>query len=86
MNIIEQEIVNKLSGLNHDQQQKVLEFIDTLREPRQHYTARDLMKLPAEERDRLVAQAFELAANEDFEVFETYSEENFGRDTIANLG
>jgi hypothetical protein len=34
------------------------------------------MKLPAEERDRIVAEAFDRAATMDFETFEAYSEES----------
>ncbi len=70
MNTIEREIVDKLHRLSDDKQQKVLEFIDSIEEksPRT-LSARELMKLPADERDRLVAQAFELAVNEDFETF-----------------
>jgi len=71
MNTVEQEIVNKLHRLSDDKQQKVLEFIEALQETPSHtLSARELMKLPAEDRDRLVAQAFELAVNEDFETFE----------------
>jgi len=40
------------------------------------YSARDLMKLPLEQRERIIAEAFACAAEEDFEIFEAYSEEN----------
>jgi hypothetical protein len=36
------------------------------------YTARELLRLPPEERDCLVEAAFEAAVDEDFEVFEAY--------------
>jgi hypothetical protein len=71
MSTVEQEIISRLHQLNSDEQHKVLEFIEGLREqPQQHYSTRDLMKLPEAECERLVAQAFERAANEDFETFE----------------
>ena len=35
------------------------------------------MQLPPEERNRLVRIAIELASDEDFEIFEAYSEEDF---------
>jgi hypothetical protein len=43
------------------------------------YSARDLMKLSLEERISLIEAAFTLAANEDFETFEAYSEEDFDK-------
>ena len=44
--------------------------------PEKRYSARELMKLPFEERNNLVMAALELAVDEDFEVFEAYSEED----------
>jgi hypothetical protein len=41
-----------------------------------NFTARDLLKLPPEERRRRVADALQAAAGEDFETFEAYSEED----------
>ena len=73
MSALEQELVEKISHLSEAQQQKVLAFIENLETAPN--TALDLMKLPAEERARLVAEAFALAANEDFEIFEAYTEE-----------
>lgn len=42
---------------------------------RQVLSARDLLNLPQKVRERLIAEAFEAAADEDFETFEAYSEE-----------
>jgi hypothetical protein len=44
--------------------------------PDKRYSACELMKLPLEERNRLVITAFELSVDEDFEIFEAYSEED----------
>jgi hypothetical protein len=41
------------------------------------FSARELMKLPLAQRERIIAEAFALAAEEDFEIFEAYSEEDF---------
>ena len=78
MSAIEHELVAKISRLSADQQRKVLEFVQMLEAPIQTaYSARDLMKLPHEERKRLMQAALALAADEDFETFEAYSEEDF---------
>ncbi len=53
-----------------------VESIETVPE-KKHYTARELMKLPAEERQRLIAEAFELAKDEDFEIFEANAEDDW---------
>jgi hypothetical protein len=74
MSAVEQELIEKISYLNSDQQRQVLEFVESL-ESFKRYSARELMKLPPEERERLVQAAFALAAEEDFEVFEAYSQE-----------
>jgi hypothetical protein len=71
---VEHQIIEKLRDLDNAQKQRVLEFVSTLqRTP--VYTARELLRLPPEERERLVAAAFEAAVDEDFEIFEAYSEE-----------
>ncbi len=70
---IEQRIIEQLHHLDERQKQRVLEFVNTLKPA---YTARKMLNLPVEERQRLVAAAFEAAAEEDFETFEAYSEED----------
>lgn len=78
MSTLEQEILKRLHKLTTDDQHKVLEFMETLHQPPKTSTrVSDLLNLPVSERERLIAQAFELAANEDFETFEAYSEESF---------
>lgn len=72
---VDQEIIEKLRRLNHVQKQRVLEFVTTLQQT-PTYTARELLRLLPEERDRLIAAAFDAAAQEDFEVFEAYNEED----------
>lgn len=76
MSTLEQELMEKISQLNEDQQRRILEIVETIDKPRT-YTALELLALPAEERERYIARSFELAANENFETFEAYSEEDF---------
>ena len=76
MSTVEQEIIDRLHHMEPDEQRMVLEFIQSLPPSSQKpYSARELMKLPAAERDRIVAEAFKLAEDEEFEIFEAYSEE-----------
>jgi hypothetical protein len=78
MSTLEHELVEKISHLSADQQRKVLEFVRGLEaKPVRSYSARELMKFPPEERERLVKEAIERSANVDFEIFEAYSEEDF---------
>ena len=79
MSTVQQEIIDRLQTLDQNDQRRVLDFIAHLHEPPQkHYSPRELMRLPATERDRIVAESFKLAEDEDFETFEAYSEEPFG--------
>ena len=77
MSTIEHELAARISRLSPDQQRRVLEFVQTLEAASElAYSARDLMKLPVEERIRLIEAAFALAAEEDFEIFEAYGDED----------
>ncbi len=76
MSMLEHEIIERLHQLQTDAQQKVLEFIEGLQYDQSHYySPLDLLALPQEEQDRIIAESFRLAENEDFETFEAYSEE-----------
>jgi hypothetical protein len=73
---IEQQIMNYVNRLDDAGKRKVLEFAAQAAGHRPgHYSARELLKMPTVERDRLVAEAFASAAEEDFETFEAFSEE-----------
>jgi hypothetical protein len=76
MNMIEQQIIEKISHLEVEKQQRVLEFVEQLIAPVKHYTARELMQMPAAERNAIMRAQLEQSANEDFETFEAYSEED----------
>jgi hypothetical protein len=51
--------------------------------PEHGLSARGLMKLPPEERQRRVKAAIESSADEDFEIFEAYSEESEREDSSS---
>jgi len=74
MNTLDQVILAKISHLSPAQKQRVLAFIEEITTPK-HYTARELMRLPIEERNGILLAQLERAADEDFETFEAYSEE-----------
>ena len=77
MSTIEREIIERLQQLQTDKQQQVLEFIERLQfEQSHHYSPLDLLALPEEDQNRIIAESFRLAENEDFETFEAYSEES----------
>ncbi len=65
----------RVRPLASDDQKKVLEFIERLHEQPKQYSPRELLRLPAEERERIVKEAFDRAETMDFETFEAYSEE-----------
>jgi len=74
---IEQRIMERVRQMSEAQKQRVLVFVmHASQQPPTYYSARDLLKLPAEERERLVTAAFEAATDEDFEIFEAYAEED----------
>lgn len=75
MSTIEQEVINELKKLDAARQQLVLAYARNLTASSVTYTARELIKLPPAERERLVSEAFKAAEDEEFEVFEAYSEE-----------
>ena len=76
MNTIEQVILAKVSQLEIDQQRRVLAFLEQLGSLLQHYSARDLMRLLSAERNAILQDQLALSVNEDFEMFEAYSEED----------
>jgi hypothetical protein len=79
MSSIEQELIQKISRLDEAKQRQVLEYVESIEVPpkKQHYTARELMKLPREERERYILASLELAQNQDFEIFEANAEDDW---------
>ena len=75
MSTLEQELMEKISHLDEDGKRQVLAFVETIT-PR-FYTVNELIAMSAEERDKAIKAAFAAAANEEFEIFEAYSEEDF---------
>ena len=74
MSTLEQEILERINKLDSEKQQRVLEFVAQLEKDRP-LTLAELRKLLPKERQAHIKAAFEAAANEDFEIFEAYSEE-----------
>jgi hypothetical protein len=74
MTSVEHELLEKISHMDLDKQSRVLEFIQSIEEaqPEKTYSARELMKLPVQERNRIVLQALERSSDEDIELFDAY--------------
>ena len=81
MSILEQEILESVRQLDEVGQRRVLEFIRQLEQRARPYTASELMELPFEERNRIAKAVLASTADEDFEIFEAYSEEDIDGDT-----
>ena len=73
--IIEQEIIEKFRQLAPSAKQHVLDFIGQIAQERP-LSAIELMKLPPEVRQKHIAMTLDSAVDEDFEMFEAYSEED----------
>ncbi len=76
MNAIDQQILEKVRHLEPAQKRRVLAFVEQIATQKQTYTARELMRLPIEERNAILQAQLAQAADEDFETFEAYTEEN----------
>lgn len=77
-----QLLIEKFTRLDEPHQHAVLEFVSQMEtdmeQPTvQTYTPLELMALPLAERNRILAEQFTRAADEDFEIFEAYSDEDF---------
>jgi hypothetical protein len=80
MSAIEQEIFEIAKRLDEVKKQRLLDIARELETPepeQKQYTMQDLMKLPYEERNRIMIAAMESSQNEDFEVFEANSYEDW---------
>ena len=79
MTSVERELVEKISNLSLEKQQQVLDFVRSIdqSEAKTSYSAREVMKLPFEVRNRLVIEALERSADEDVELFDAYSDVDF---------
>lgn len=75
---LEQELIERITKLNEDQKRLVLDFVREIDQPKQTtYTAVELMKLPYEERNRLVVEALQRSQNDDIEVLEAFDDLDF---------
>ncbi|TVR18393.1 MAG: hypothetical protein EA396_15160 [Anaerolineaceae bacterium] len=74
MNLLEKEIIEKFRQLDPAARKRLLGLLEHI-EYERPLSALELMRLPAEERQRRVQAAIASAVDEDFETFEAYSEE-----------
>jgi len=74
MTTLEREILQRIRQLAADRQQRVLDFVVQLENERP-LSAVEIMRLPKEQRERIVAAAITASAHVEFETFEAYSEE-----------
>jgi hypothetical protein len=89
MSALEQEIFEKVKRLDEQQKAKVLEFIAHIAPAvpsvvERPYTARELMQLPYEERNRIIMAQLESSQTEDFEIFNADGDEDW-EDTAAAI-
>ncbi|MDX2076358.1 MAG: hypothetical protein SFZ02_07990 [bacterium] len=83
MTTIEQEILTLIGQMDENQQHQLLDTARQLiQKPHRYYTAVELLELPEEERERYMAWSFAQAENEEFEIFEAYSEEDSDDDAV----
>ncbi len=80
MATLEQELMEKISHLNENQQRRILEIVEMIEHAdaaERNYTARELMQLPFEERNRIAKAALNRSLDEDVELFEAFGEADF---------
>ena len=77
---IQDELLHLFEQMDENQRHQLLHAARQIVQPTRHYTALELMAFPIEERERLVAESIAQAADEDFEIFEAYSEEDMDDD------
>jgi hypothetical protein len=79
MSSIKRELLESISRLDDGKQKQVLEFVRSIAEPlsSKTYSRHELMRLPSEERNRIVAAALTQSLDEDVELFEAYGEADF---------
>ena len=80
MSAIEQELIEIVKRLSEVKKQRMLELAHELDKPDlpgKRYTMQELMKLPYEERNRIMIAAMESSRDEEFEIFEANDPEDW---------
>ena len=70
MTTLDQELIERITQLDERQQRLVLQFIETLEHgnpAERHYTAKDLMRLSPEERNRIAREMLERSLGDYFD-------------------
>ncbi|MEO8611065.1 MAG: hypothetical protein ABI690_24425 [Chloroflexota bacterium] len=79
MSSIKRELIKSINRLDAEKQEQVLEFVRRIEQSSapKNYTARELMRLPFEERNKIVIASLQRSQDEDVELFDAYSEADF---------
>jgi predicted component of type VI protein secretion system len=79
LSAIKRELIESINRLDVEKQRRVLEFVRSIEQSPLEKTLSpsELMKLPFEERNQLVAAALERSLNDDVELLEAYDEADF---------
>jgi hypothetical protein len=79
MSAITRELIESINRLDMEKQRKVLEFVRSIEQSptEKVYSPRELMRLPLEERNKIVAAALERSIHDDTELFDAFSEADF---------
>jgi hypothetical protein len=84
MSAVEDELIEKIRRLDVEKQQRVLQYVETIEDfeqpastERKYYSARELIKMPLEERNRLVSEALARSQDQDIEVLEAFDDLDF---------
>lgn len=75
MEASEQAILSMWERMDKTQREQLLEAAQQIVAPPRTYTALELLDLPDEERERYIAWSFAQGAKMEFEIFESYSDE-----------
>ena len=79
MSAITRELIESINRLDVEKQRKVLEFVRNIEQSSvgKTYSPRELMRLPLEERNKIVAAALERSLDDDVELFDANNEADF---------
>jgi ERCC4-type nuclease len=79
MSSIKRELIESINRLDTEKQEQVLEFVRSIENAAtlKTYSPRELMRLPFEERNKIVAAALQRSVEDDVELFDANSEADF---------
>jgi hypothetical protein len=79
MSSIKRELIESINRLDAEKQEQVLEFVRRIEKSAtsKTYSPRELMRLPFEERNKIVVAALQGSLDDDVELFDANSEADF---------